>query len=215
MRSTLALLALPLLGLAGCIVDNNASVRVHSICAPPDDAAACVFADTCDAETIGPNVLDVSLTNFLWTPIQVDNQRPDNGDLNVQRVNTSTAWVQEYEVEYEGVALPIARGPILGSAVVPADGSAVISVLPINEATGNLLAGALPAGGAVDLVAKLKIAGVYGDTSTFESGVFEVPIRVCSGCIGGYPACPTAGDVRFFCPPNPGQQPLATVCSTP
>src|SRR6266496_3523076 len=104
MKTRLALL-LPLLALAAC-ADNNASVRLAQICLPPDDPKTCSFASTCDAEFIGQNTLDVDLTKYVWMAVQADNQRPDNKNLDVSRLNTSTAWGQEIEVEYMGANLP-------------------------------------------------------------------------------------------------------------
>jgi hypothetical protein len=219
MKTRLALL-LPLLGLAACKVDNNASVRLAMICAPPEDAATCTFAETCEAEYIGQNFIEVTATNFLWTFVQVDNQRPDTTSEDTFRTNTSTAFVQRYDVEYVGLAMPAVKGaPILGSATVPSNGSAVISILPIPESVGDFLlsdpATPLPVGAFRDLVAKVRLRGVYGDTEEFETGEYEIPIRVCNGCPVGFPACTTATDVRFFCPFNPGQAPISTECAPP
>jgi hypothetical protein len=221
MKTRLALL-LPLLALAACKAENNASVRLAMVCAPPDDAAVCSFAETCEAEFIGQTFVEVTQTNHLWTFVQVDNQRPDNTDEDTFRTNTSTAFVQEYDVEYVGLAgmPPVNGAPILGSATVPSEGSAVISIRPIPESVGNFLlsdpASPLPAGAFRDVVAKVTLRGVYGSTDEFETGEYEIPIRLCNGtCVVAFPPCATATDVRFLCPFNPGQAPISTECAPP
>ncbi len=214
MKTPLSLCALAVLALAAC-AKNNASIEIAAVCAPPDDAQKCSFSSTCDAETIGRIRLDVAVTNYLWLFIQVNNQTPNNAKSDTGRVNTNDAWVHEYTVTFDGISLPDAQATILGSAYVPAAGSAVISVTPITEALGNTLAGQIPAGGARDVVGHLRLRGVYGDTTEFETGDFDIPIRLCSGCIGPGPgACATAGQFPFVCP-HWGQTPASVKCAQP
>jgi hypothetical protein len=214
MKTRLALL-LALLAAAACTAQNNASVKVAAICAPPDDPTACVFSSTCTGQYIGLNAVDIAVTNKLWTLIQVDNQAPDNENLATGRLNTNDAYVQEAHVEYTGAPLPTSTAPILGSAVVPAAGSSVISVLPIPESVGTYLQGiGIAAGGQLDIVAKLRLRGVYADTTKFETGVFEIPLRICNGCVGAL-TC-TLPAFAITCPPrSAGQLPLSSACFTP
>lgn len=226
MKTRLAFL-LPLLATAGCTVGNSASVKVSGICLPPSDASSCTFSATCGNQYIGRNAIDIAETNHLWIVIQVDNQLPNNEDLSNFRTNTNDAYVHEYVVEYTGTELPTATAPILGSAVVPASGSTVISVLPIPESIGAVIQAnapgpdavfgtaddVLPPGSYIDGTAKLRLKGALGDTTSFETGVFEMPIRVCNGCLGVL-TC-TAPDFPVFCPPNSGQLPLSATCVTP
>jgi hypothetical protein len=214
MKTRRALL-LPLLAAAACTAQNNASVKVSAVCLPPDDPTACVFQSTCTGQYIGPNEMDVLVTNKLWAIIQVDNQLPNNENVATGRLNTNDAYVQEAHVEYSGAPLPITTAPILGSALVPAAGSAVISVLPVPESVGTFLQGIgiLP-GGQLDVVAKLRLRGVYGDTTKFETGVFEIPLRVCNGCVGALTCAAPA--FPLTCPPDSaGQLPLSSACITP
>ena len=209
---TRASLLLPLLTLASC-ADNNASVRIAALCAPPTDPAVCAYGATCDAQWIGDAKMDVGVTNRYVAVVQVDNLLPNNANASTFKTNTNDAYVQEYEVEYEGGLLPTSTGTVLGSAHVPAGGSAVISVLAVNESVGNVLAaGGIPAGSQVDVVAKLRLKGVLADTSAFETGFFNLPIRVCNGCVGTV-TC-TAPAVKVACPAD-GQTPGGGVCATP
>jgi hypothetical protein len=223
MKARLATLALPLLALAGC-VDNNASVRIDSICLPPEQSDKCTFSSTCSAQFIGMTVLDLdqSSARTLWLFVQIDNQLPSNENAGLNRTNTNDAFVQEYEIAYPGTGLPTARGPIPGSAIVPANGNAVISLPAIDGATGQLITNALGAGAQVDGIAEVKLHGVYADTTKFVTGVFKVPLRVCRGCLGAIvndiqgqvAACSNATDARFFCPQG-GQSPASTKCVAP
>lgn len=213
MKTRLALL-LPLVALASC-AQNNASVRVAAICAAPTDPTTCTFTGTCSAQSLDQTTIDVGLTNRLWMLLQVDNLLPNNANAGSYKTNTNDAFVQEYDVEYVGLPIPNSTGSVLGSAMVPAAGSAVISVPAINESVGTLLqGGAIPAGSQVDLVAKLRLKGVLADTTQFETGVFQIPIRVCNGCLGAALTC-TAPAVPVYCPPNPGQLPGSSKCVTP
>jgi hypothetical protein len=214
MRTRIALV-LPLLALAAC-AKNNGSVFVTAVCSPSTD---CKFGATCDAQYIGYVSLDVAVTNTLWTFLEVHNQLADNSSADLRRVNTNDAFIQEYEIDYGG-AVPGAQGTVVGSAQVPSNGTAVISVLPIPEATGNLLASAV-ASGVLDIVAQVRLKGVYGDTTEFKTGNFSIPIRVCNGCTGAGDAwsphnaatC-TAPQIPAFCP-QAGQLPAAAGCAAP
>jgi hypothetical protein len=228
MKTRLSLLV-PLLALAGCRAENNASVYMAAICAPPDDASNCTFAATCTAQYIGDNFVDLQRTNFLWTFIEVHNQTPNNDGLANSRTNTNDAFVQEYEIEYEGLPVPTATGSIPGSARVPADGTAVISVRPVPESTGNALRASIAGpdgifGTADDLlqgaavaegIAKVRLKGVYADTTSFKTGIFQIPFRVCSGCVGPDVTCASVTDIRVHCPDNYGQAPISSACTAP
>ena len=215
MKTRLALL-LPLVALAACTADNNASVKVAGICLPPTDATNCVFSATCSGQYIGRNEIDIGVTNHLWLIVQVNNQLPDNKNLSNFRTNTNDAYVHEVVVEYPGTGLPTATSSILGSAVVPANGTTVISVLAVPESIGDTLrtSGAIPAGGSLDGVAKMRLKGVLGDTTKFETGDFEIPIRVCNGCVGAFACTDPTKPLLAVCPPNQGQLPASAVCFT-
>jgi hypothetical protein len=211
---TRALFLVPLLALLAC-AKTNAPIEVVAICAPPDDPKVCTFSDECDAQYIGWTVIDLDETNYLWTMIQVNNQAANNGNTDIGRVNTADAWVQEARIEYRGANVADSRYPILGTASVPADGSAVISVLAVSEAVGTEFATQVPALGTLDVVGTLRLRGVYADTTEFETGDFEIPIRVCRGCVGALAGCADPTEVVFTCPPNPGQMPARTACAAP
>ena len=78
-RRALAFALAAALGATGC-ADNMTSVQIAAICAPPDDAAICTFASTCDAQFIGITAIDTVQTNTLWLIVQVNNQTTNNAE---------------------------------------------------------------------------------------------------------------------------------------
>lgn len=196
------LLALPLA--LGCTVQAP-SVALSKVCGAPD-AADCTYSATCDTQYIGTIALDASQTGQLFLAIEAINQAPKNGDTSGGRVNTADAWMQEIRITYSGpLALPAASHRIIQQ--VPANGTAVVA-FPVVDITVAALGGALEA----TIIAKVKAKGVFGDGSDFETAEYEIPVKVCNGCIGAPPAC-AAGETLLTCPGDWGQAPLSIACS--
>ncbi len=205
---------LPLLALAAC-AKNNASVEIAAVCAPPKDASKCSFSSKCDMVNIGYNAIDVGVAGAsLWLFLQVNNQLPNNGNLQTGRLNTNDAWVNEYEITFD-VGLSDVTGPVPGGAsMIPAGSSSVISILPIDATAASTLSTAVPAGAGINIVGHLRLKGVYADTTAFETGVFDVAIYACSSCSGTPPTC-AAGDYLAVCPASWAQSPKSFKCVTP
>jgi hypothetical protein len=207
MKTRLALL-LSLGCLAGC-VKNNASVRVAHVCAIPDN---CAFSSGgCDTTYIGQIAIDLAVTNQMLLFLQVDNLLPNNGNPGTFKTNTNDAFIQEYEIEYEGFPGTF-TGPVTGSATVLAATSTVVSVDVVSPIAASQAVGFVPAGG-LDAVAKVRLKGVLADGSSFETGVYEVPFLACNGagCANiALPTC-TAPAVLSVCP-NFGQLPSRGFC---
>lgn len=207
---TRVLAALAALGLASCTAQNNASMQIFAICSPTD---TCTFGGTCDLQYLGRPALDVGQTNSLFLFLQVNNQLQNNAAPDTGAANTHDAYVQEIKVTYAGASLPGSSARV--QQTVPAGGSAVIGALAIPPAVGDAIATALPGGGEV--VAKVKLTGIYGDQSSFETAEYDVPVLVCSGCVAA-PTCPASDPTlppvpaTTMCPPNPGQLPLTASC---
>lgn len=209
---TRLLLLAPLLLAGGCI-DDKAPIEMFSICAPPA-GDSCEFTAECDAQYIGQNYLDIALAQSLWMFLEVHNQLLQNDDPGTGRVNTNDAFVQDVLVSFRGLDLPSTRHKL--QSTVPANGTAVISVFPMTEETVAAL-GLLGIVGTVDVVAKVRLRGILGDGTTWETAPYEIPVRVCVGCLGGPFGCPTAGDRLVTCPPNSNgtQLPVSYACVTP
>jgi hypothetical protein len=208
MKPSLALLLAALVaGAAGCQRDNDASVTTRAICMPTDD---CTFADTCDAQYIGFPTLDVAVSDSMWIFLELANQLPNNADAALGRTNTNDAQITEAEIEYERVALPSVR---VGSAfLVPANGSAVISVevIPDRLDAAAALQAFAPTAEPREMIANIRLHGEYPSGEDFETGEFPVAIRICTGCLGiqcgGAPTCP---------PLSEGQLPLTCMDAVP
>lgn len=215
------LLLAPLL-LAAC-VDNKATVELRHVCAPPETAAECSFAESCDAVSLAPFQFDVSAGSpRMWMFVEVGNQLENNGNPGLGRVNTNDAFVQEAVITYEGGGLALSEASHRLQQMVPPEGTQVLSLYPLPDSAAFELS-TFTITGLVDIVAKLKLKGVYGDGSAFESAAYEIPIRVCNGCLnsGGLTGCPKVGDLLFTCPPGVvlgglvSQTPASFECVTP
>ncbi len=191
--------------LASC-VENHVSVEMVKVCThpkPETQGGGCLYPATCELGQLGRQFLYLDGTEnawgaALWIPIEFRNQLLDNSDPSAGRVNTNDAFIEEFRVSYEGVALTDAVYKIAGT--VPTDGSAVllVPVIPTNPTFLQLEAAGLGAEGVV-LLAKVRAAGRYGDGSRFVTGEFIVPVDVYpSGYVPDGP-CPT-GEVLRVCP---------------
>jgi hypothetical protein len=194
MKTKLALLASAsllgaLAGTSGC-VDNRASLEVQYVCSPPD---SCDFTGGC-AQFIGYVALDRGLntTGVMDVYLQVVNHTPNNANLDLGRVNTNDAHVDEAVVKYAGL---VGGETSFGmNNLVAAGGISAVKV-PLYLGTS----------GAGEVVASIRLRGYYDDGTRFETGEFPVTVNVCaSGCAANGSAC-TLGT----CPPNrTGQTPL-------
>lgn len=195
---------------AGCTV-TAPSVAFTAVCAMPD-AATCAFAATCGAQYIGPTILDVSVTSppQLFLGVEAHNQAADNSDPDTGRVNTHDAYVQELDISYAGGALAIPSVTVRMQQGVPANGTAVLGIVPIPAGAG-LTSASLGAGTSTQVIAKVTGKGIFGDGSSFETPVFEVPITICNGCLGAFPPCADPAQTLFVCPQD-GQRPVSVAC---
>jgi hypothetical protein len=199
MTTRLAVLAAVLalgaaVGLDGC-ADDRAAIQIQAVCSPPED---CTFSGSCDMQFIGYPTIDVGTTTRLWLFLQVENQLPDNTDLDLGRLNTNDAHIDETKIEYDGAPLPPVE---VGSNFnVPAGGTAVVSVDAIPAAVGGLLA----TYSTTEVVARIRFGGYYDDDTRFETGEFPITIRVCSGCVGA-----VCGGAPTCLPSSDGQLPIA------
>jgi hypothetical protein len=179
-------------------------MQIQSICMPND---TCEFKDTCDMQYIGFPTLDTSAsaTDALWLLLQVENQTPDNENVDAGRLNTRDAHIDESTVEYEGPAIPKQVQAV--NYLVPAESHAVVSVMAIPPGFEGVLDpyGATTTGR--QMLAKIRLRGYWDDGTRFETAEFPVGVKICSGCVG---TCP----LPLTCPPNSdGQLPL--VCMDP
>jgi hypothetical protein len=193
---------------AGCTV-TAPTVSFSAICSMPD-AATCTFGDKCDAQILFPAEIDLSITNQLFLGMEAHNQARDNSDPSSGRINTRDAYVQEIDVSYAGGALAIPSVASRMQQRVPANGTAVLGILPI-PASAGLGPGSLGAGTSTQVIATVKGKGIFGDGSSFETPEFDVPITICNGCLGATPPCADPTQTLYVCPQD-GQQPATVAC---
>jgi len=202
-RTSLLLLAV----LAAACTRPEATVSFTQVCLPPE-AGSCLFPSACDAQYIGTYTLDLDQSSRLWLVIELRNQHPNNTDLTVGQVNTGDAFIEEIEVSYDS-PVAIAGISYRVQSNVPANGSSVTSVFPFD----GIAAATIPLGASVPVVAKVKAKGKFGDGGSFETAEFDIPVRLCRGCVPALPACAATAPTRITCPPNSaGQVPISVAC---
>jgi len=208
--------------LATACVDDKPVVQMKHVCAPPDDATACSFDAECDGVYLGEYVFDVASASRLTLFVEVANQMLDNANPELGRVNTHDAYVQQADVTYRG-ALALDPTTHLLQRMVPANGSSVVTLFPITEASAAQIGTlGLPAGASAEIVAEVRLRGKLGDESTeFDTAAYEIPIRVCNGCVPVF-GCVDPLQFLVTCPPDlvtlaplQGQHPLGRACVDP
>jgi hypothetical protein len=194
---------------SGCAQKAQDSVQIVGLCSLPDD---CAFpSGGCDTFDLARPVVDVSAATSLQLVLDVRNQLSTNGGGDEGSTNTHDAQITEAAMSYSSLTAGFSLG---GSSMhpvahVPAEGEATAFVYVIpEEAMVRLKALGVPAFDGtnyVDMVANVKLKGTFQDGSTFETGEYEQPFRVCNGCI-----VPCAAGVA--CPPDAeGQSPAICV----
>lgn len=217
MKTRALAVLLPLLALAGC-ADNNVSLQIVALCAPPDDG--CTFESQCELQYLGTNRIDLGVTLAYSSFLEIRNQTRLNADEEAGRPNTHDAYVEEYTVEYEvaGLTLPsVTKRVAAGPTFIPAEGSAVVRVEPIPFEIGTQLDAqfpvTVPATSAVEVVARIRLRGFLADQATWETAEYPIPIQACHGCVGAA-TCADPAALAFYCP-QPGQSPYSLTCETP
>jgi hypothetical protein len=194
---TLAPLALTF-SLLACKADNNASVEIVAICAPPDDAVACAGSGECGAILASdrPWVYLEGGTNRLELFMQLDNLMADNSDAAAGRTNTHDAYIQAYRLSYRSAFFNYSGYQHPANVTVRAETS-VSPVIPlIPEAISGALSAAMTAQGVTQglVIVDLEALGELQDGTDVEAGPFAVAVDVHNDAFPGY-ACPNATDV--------------------
>ena len=197
------------LALAGCTVEPNTSIFLAGVCGPPTDPSACTApVGQCDTYLNGSlHVYESVLTaagaydNFLTAVAEVANQAPDNSDAGIGRVNTRDAIIESAVVRYAAPGLAIT--PVEPHSLytpVRAAGTSTIFLPVMSAATVQQIVGLLPAGTtSVEVMASLKLKGHYLDGSAFETGTFDIPVRVLNAQFDTTVPCTDPAQVRAYC----------------
>jgi hypothetical protein len=206
--NTRTLLVLLLAAAAGC-VDNNASVRLSAVCAPPSDGS-CAWGGTCGTVWMSNLWVDAGysstpatlLDGTLYWPFQADNQRPDNS-VRDGGTNTATAFITGFNIDYSSssMALPSVKNLLDTTRTIAPTGSTVL-MIPVIPASVSSLLNPIAVGNILTEVrADIRALGHYGDGSTFETGPFSVVVEVINGAGSGVSCSdPTLTNVVSVCP---------------
>lgn len=206
LRTPRALALALLLGAAGC-ADNYASIEMFAICAAPN-ADDCTFDATCDTVLVSarPYVITYvqgatgTYANRLELLIQFNNQLLPNGDESSGRANTHDAFINGYDLSYDGLyGAFVAEWTFDANGTVPAGGSTVLAVPVIPEEVMPTIAAYIPSGGAGAVTVEIVARGFYGNDQPFETGPWPIAIDVVNGTYVVGAGC-VAPEVEVACP---------------
>jgi hypothetical protein len=192
MTTRLAVLACALalgaaLGVQGCAQDR-AAIQIQALCYPDE---SCGGDGGCGALLTGVPMLKgtTSGSSRFVVLLQVENQLPNNADLDLGRLNTNDAHVDGAAIEFEDGAAPSAEIHT-NSWIAAGSISTVLAWIPV------------PAGTAAGTkVAQLRLRGYLDDGTRFETGDFAITFEYCTTCT--IVGCGAEG---VLCPPGATSQ---------
>ncbi|ACG71919.1 conserved hypothetical protein [Anaeromyxobacter sp. K] len=204
MKTRLATLLLATAALA-CTVDNNASIQVVALCAPPEET--CATDGGCGAYLASqPFVYLEGGTNFLELFVEMTNQLADNSDPSAGRLNTNDAYLEKYRLSYRSAFFSYSNYDFPASGILRAESTSAPVVRLIPEAISAPMSAAMTnAGVTTGLVeVELTVTGHYASGDSFEVGGVTFPVDVHNDAFPGY-ACPNATDTITYVCPNTAQ----------
>jgi hypothetical protein len=187
---------------ASACVDNNVTLFIEKVMAPdPDDN--CVAQSDPDGLFYGAGALDTALSPQYEAWVLVGNQMVARGDSDTLRPESSRIQLYEAEVEIfdsSGGTISSFTHPVtgfvdVGSGTEPGWGLAKVTL--VDAGTGGAL------GGLQTLISRIKIYGVTLGGIDVETGYYDYPIQVCSGCLPC--VCPESADAEYTTACAPGQ----------
>jgi Na+(H+)/acetate symporter ActP len=206
---------------SGC-VDNNASVEMFGICAPPTDAQTCtVTAGACGTYLAGrPYVYTTTggAANQLELFMQVNDEMPQDTNVDAGHTNSKDAFITEFDISFTSPDLSGIPSVVYPASSVPvaAGGSSsmVVALVPANAlaAISSLMKGAGLTQAVV--VSNIVMKGHFNDGQSFKSGTYSAAVDVVDANFIPQ-GCATAGDVAFYCPNPAGGQTDSFTCGTP
>ena len=164
----------------GC-TDNNSTVFIQQVQAPSDE---CSYDNDPDATHIAKGYLDVNARLIYDAVFLVGNQLIKRGDDAQFKVETSRVVFNEAEIEvfdYNGGSLGAFSVPVSGfadpaSGGTPGYGNAIVSLIDPATAAGLV-------GTNQTVVSRVKVFGESLGGTDVETGYFDFPIEVCTGCL--------------------------------
>jgi hypothetical protein len=194
--------ALFALGAPGC-VDNNVSLFIQQA-QVRDPGTDCSAAADPDSAYWMVGIMDTALTGEYSAALLVGNQLKARGDSDTLRPESNRVQLYEADVELfdsgggtvSAFTMPISGFVEVSGSTAPAYGLAFVTL--IDAGTGAALAGQ-----QTTLIARVKIYGETLGGLEVETGYWDYPIEICSGCLGCI--CPTSPDAEYTETCNPGQ----------
>ena len=190
-----SLVAFALIGSAvmPACADNDQSIFIHHALAPPTSRqnGVCLYQPDPTAAGLFEGVLDIAVRDNYFAVLLVGNQLIARGDPTTVRSESNRVHVDGAIVRVSDPQGVIADSEFTSYATGFADvqsnntpGYGVFGVTAIDGPTKDKIAGTVPNLFQTHLfIANIKAFGKTLGGVDLESGEFQLPIRVCNGCL--------------------------------
>ena len=179
MKTRALLVAVPLFALAACAQPGVGTVVVQGICAPTNN---CQFTASCSEFALGDAIADPGATDYVTLFFQVSNQLADNSDASSQRNDTNNAIITSAEIEYTGALTGTDSRGVSGAIPSSSTSIVMLDIIPADAFAPLLTATDIPAWPSyVEVIARLKLHGNFGDGSHFTTAEVPVTIKIATG----------------------------------
>lgn len=200
---TVGVLAVMATAFAPACAENDKSIFIRGALAPSQTRqnGACVYTDDPTQAVLFEGVFDLAVRDNYIAVLLAGNQLIPRGDQNSVRAESNRAHINGAVVR---VADP--NGGVLGEFTSLATGFVEtqnnntpaftsFSVTAIDAPTKNKIGASLAVGQTRLVTANIKVFGKTLGGVDLESGEYQLPIRVCNGCLisfasGDDPATP-------------------------
>lgn len=220
LTGALGLMTLGALAVPGC-ADNNSMLFIQGVLVT--EASDCVAKPESGALVRAAGTLDASLRSGYRAALLVGSQLTQRGSREQLRTETARLMLKGADIRLQdayGRDLNLGDNPnpfsTIGTGFVnPAGGTdpglGVIFVDVIPAALMASVTSALQGSGLV--LAKIKAFGETLGNEKVESGEFEYPIQICSGCLIDYPGTSVTGAVGQLICNGATQGDPGTICN--
>ncbi len=187
--------------------ENDQTIFIRAALAPAQNRqnGACLYTSDPTQPTLGEGLIDAAVRDSYMATLLVGNQLVARGDATNLRAESNRVHLNGAVVRVTdpnggaiGEFTSLATG-FLDPQVNNAPSYASVSVVAIDAATMGKISGGVGAGQTKLVVANIKAFGKTTGGDDVESGEYQLPIRVCNGCLIDFPD-PAAPNQ---CPPKP------------
>lgn len=185
-------------------VDNDQSIFIRDVLAPPTTRTnnECTYTNDPTQAALFQGTLDVAVRDSYTAVMLVGNQMIQRGDNTAPRSESNKAHINGAVVrvtDANGGAIASFTSPSQGF-VDQAEGTqatyGTFAVIAIDAPTAAKIRKGMPAGGQQLVLANIKAFGETLGGVDLESGEYQLPIKVCNGCLidfGGFDDTATPG----------------------